>query len=167
MAQLLINENKLEKGSHPTWNETENYLTLYGKESLPRGIKEALFFDFELTFKEFFKDFMNTLVLGFRQLGGVLVLLLIWPIISMLKSRKLNFKSFTPVIVILMIGIFSFIIISNVELRWLSPVFVLSLVWFSNLEHQKKLSEKYLVFNYLIFIVLVGYGSFRVLNKII
>jgi hypothetical protein len=134
LAQLLINKDELKKGSHPTWTETQEYINLNGKKSLPISISDAVFFDFKLTIKEFFKDFANTLFLGFRQLGLILILILVIPLINFSKNRKLEYNYFLPVSFLIMIAIFSFIIISNVELRWLTPVFVMGIVWYSNLE---------------------------------
>jgi len=167
LAQLLINKDELKKGSHPTWTETQEYINLNGKKSLPVSISDAIFFDFKLTIKEFLKDFGNTLFLGFRQLGLILILILVIPLINFSKNRKLEYNYFLPASFLIMIAIFSFIIISNVELRWLTPVFVMGIVWYSNLEDKKLLNAKLVLVNYIVFIVLISYGGFRMFEKVI
>ncbi len=167
LAQLLINDGKLEKGSHPTWEETEAYLKHNGKKSLPKSISDALFFDVGLTIKEFFKDLLNTLILGFRQLGLILVLVFAWPFLSFFKKERLDISQYIPISIILVIGVFAFIIISNVELRWLAPVFVMAMVWFSKMEYKNKFPDGVLVLNYATFIALACYGSFKMFYKII
>ena len=57
LAQLLVNDNKLEDGKHPSWEETDNYLKIHGANSLPNGILNGMLFDVKLTIKEFFKNF--------------------------------------------------------------------------------------------------------------
>ncbi|WP_346883672.1 hypothetical protein [uncultured Algibacter sp.] len=167
LAQLMVNKGALRKGSHPTWGETQAYIEKNGKKSLPVGLIDGVLLDLKLTFKEFFKDIFSSLVSTFRQLGGIIICVIVFPLMYYFKHRKLSYQLFIPVSVILMLAIFSFIIISNVELRWLASVFVMAIVWYVNMEQKGKLAQKYSIINYLMFIVLVCYGGFRMFNKII
>ncbi len=167
LAQLLINNGELKKGSHPTWTETQEYINVNGVESLPISISDAIFFDLKLTFKEFFKDFGITLFLGFRQLGLILVLIIIIPLIKLLKQRKFEYNFFLPASFLIMIAVFSFIIISNVELRWLAPIFVMAIVWYTYQEEHELLNIKIVFLNYIVLFALVGYGGFRIFEKLI
>ncbi len=166
LAQLLINKGELKKGSHPTWAETQEYINVNGVESLPISISDAIFFDLKLTFKEFFKDFGNTLFLGFRQLGLILALIIIIPLARLLKQRKLEYNYFLPASFLIMIAAFSFIIISNVELRWLAPIFVMAIVWYTYQEKTKLLNNKIVFLNYIVLLALVSYGGFRMFEKL-
>ena len=62
--------------------------------------------------------------------------------------------------------IFSFIIISYVELRWLIPVFVMAIVYYSEMEELNKISKYFVLANYLVLCLFSVYGIFKIFNKI-
>lgn len=165
LAQLLVNEGKLPDGQHPSWEQTDNYLKKHGENSLPNGIINGVFFDLKLTIKEFFKDFLNANVYSFRQIGPTLIYAY-FLIFLFIKNRAKDVKEyFVPISLFLTLGILSFIIISNVEIRWMAPLYVMAFVMYWNKEKLGFLNNKFIVFNYLVFIALSLFGMLRILNK--
>ena len=79
---------------------------------------------------------------------------------------KIRINYFVPFATLLMIMVFSFIIISFVELRWLSPVFVMTIVYYSQLEQEQKISKYFILVNYVVLCFLTLYGMFKIFNKI-
>jgi hypothetical protein len=165
LAQLMVNKGELANYNHPSWEETDAYLMKYGEKSLPEGILEGLLLDVRLTVTEFFKDFYYCVVFGFRQLG-FMVLVPFWLLAKdIYHSGKINAEMLIPISLILMIAIFSLIIISFVELRWLSPVFILSIVYYDNLQKKELISNCLVIINYAVLIIMSVYGSFTIMNR--
>jgi hypothetical protein len=166
LAQLMVNKGELANFHHPSWDQTKTYIEKNGKESLPDGILNGIIYDWQLTINEFFKDLGYSFLYSFRSLGLMLLITLGYWIQQLYKNRKFELKYFVPFSVLFMLMIFSFIIISYVELRWLAPVFVLAIVYYAELEKQCKL-PKYLIFaNALVLCLFSMYGIFRIFNKI-
>lgn len=166
LAQLMVNNGELESGQHPSWEETKIYLDKNGKESLPDGILNGITYDCQLTIKEFFKDFANSIVYSFRSLGFMLLFTLLYWFKEIKKNRTMELKQFVPFATLTMVLIFSFIIISYVELRWLSPVFIMTIVYYYELENQNKISKYFNFTNNLALCLFSMYGIIRILNKI-
>ncbi len=166
LAQLMVNKGELSNGQHPSWELTEQYLDKNGNESLPNGILNGITFDFQLTIKEFFKDFAYSMTYSFRALGLMLLLTLFYWFSKMIKEKSIELNNFIPFATLTMLLIFSFIIISYVELRWLSAVFVMTIVYYAQMEQQHKISKYLILANYLVLCILFFYGIFRVLHKI-
>ncbi|WP_396187061.1 hypothetical protein [Flavobacterium sp.] len=163
LAQLMVNNGELTNFQHPGWEQTKEYLEKNGKESLPDGILESITFDWQLTIKEFFKDFGYSILYSFRSLGlMILITLGYW---LKLENNKIGRCSFVPFSTLLMLMIFSFIIISYVELRWLSAVFVMTIVYYSELEDQKKISKYFIFANYIVLCLFSIYGAFKIFLK--
>lgn len=119
----------------------------------------------KLTIKEFFKDFLNANVYSFRQIGPTLIYAY-FLIFLFIKNRAKDVKEyFVPISLFLTLGILSFIIISNVEIRWMAPLYVMAFVMYWNKEKLGFLNNKFIVFNYLVFIALSLFGMLRILNK--
>ena len=166
LAQLMVNKGELANFQHPSWDQTKAYLENNGNESLPDGILNGITYDWQLTIKEFFKDLGYSFLYSFRSLGLMLLITLGYWIRQLNKNRKIEFSYFVPITTLLMLMIFSFIIISYVELRWLSAVFVMTLVYYSQLEEQKKISKYLILSNTLVLCLFSVYGIFRIFNKI-
>ncbi|MBZ9787826.1 hypothetical protein LB456_10205 [Psychroflexus sp. CAK57W] len=161
LSQLRVNENKLQRGNHVSWNEVDAYLIKYGENSLPANSYKALTHDYILTAKEFFKDFFITCILSVRQIGIVYLLLFLIAMKS-IKDKKFNLLlNYKLMILLYSVFTFSFIIISNVELRWLAPAFIITLVPIPN--HIFK--NKYLLYNNLIICLMTLYGLFKLLPR--
>jgi hypothetical protein len=165
LAQLMVNKGVLANFQHPNWEQTKEYLEKNGKESLPDGILESITFDWKLTIKEFFKDFGYSILYSFRSLGLMLLITLGYWYRQQNKNRKIEISYFVPFSTLLMLMIFSFIIISYVELRWLSPVFIMTLVYYSELEEQKKISKYLILANTIVICLFSIYGMFRIFHK--
>lgn len=166
LAQLMVNDGKLANGQHPSWEATKAYLEKNGKESLPDGILNGITYDYQLTIKEFFKDFAYSMTYSSRSLGLMLFLILFYWFRKMIGNKAIELNSFVPFATLTMIMIFSFIIISFVELRWLSAVFVMTIIYYSEIEGQNKISKYFILANYIVLCFLSFYGIFRILNKI-
>lgn len=166
LAQLMVNNGELENGQHPSWEETKKYLDKNGKESLPDGILKGITYNYRLTIKEFFKDFAYLMVCSFRSLGFMLLFTLGYWFERIKKNRTMELKQFVPFATLTMVLIFSFIIISYVELRWLSAVFVMTIVYYSELEQEGKILKYFILLNNLILCLFSIYGIIRILYKI-
>jgi hypothetical protein len=166
LSQLMVNDNTLANGQHTSWEATKAYLDKNGKESLPDGVLNGITYNYQLTIKEFFKDFAYSMTYSSRSLGLMLFLTLFYWFRKMIGNKAIELNSFVPFAALTMIMIFSFIIISYVELRWLSAVFVMTIVYYSQIEQQNKISKHLILANYIVLCFLSFYGVFRILNKI-
>lgn len=166
LAQLMVNKGELKDQSHPTWEQTVTYLNTNGENSLPKTLVESIFFDFELTVKEFFKDFIFCITYGFRQLGLVF-LFPFFMVVYLIYKKEFTINAFYfPTLFISIIAIFSFIIISYVELRWMVPIFIIAIVYFleeiQNLTYGKYIQQA----NYCFVLLLSLYGITNLIGKI-
>lgn len=143
LSQLVINEGKLSNGKHVSWDETDAYLAKNGVNSLPKTTLESAFFDLKLTFKEFFKNLFFASKDGFRQLGLIFFI----PFLLILCINKVKIRDvFIPISTIITLFILCFILILNIELRWLIGVFIPLILYYSELKMDSKWFSK---FNYL------------------
>ncbi|WP_138984263.1 hypothetical protein [Flavobacterium frigoris] len=165
LAQLKVNIGELANYNHPSWEETDAYLSKYGEKSLPKGILGGLFFDIGLTIEEFFKDFYFCIIFGFRQLAFMLLFPFWFLAKDVYRARKMNTTMLIPISLIMMMTIFSLIIISFVELRWLGPVFILSIVYYANLQKRELIPDRFMILNYGVLVIMSIYGSFNIINK--
>ena|SRR5690554_5805101 len=120
VAQIMYEEGTLPPTDWATWEDVENYLSLHGSNSLPRSTSETLLWDIGRTFREFIKDSITSwrYILRF---GGVFILFIIPVFIKKNKfvlSGDLPF--FLSVTGVYIVFLFSFIILTNVEVRWLT-----------------------------------------------
>lgn len=166
LAQLMVNEGTLANGQHPSWEETKQYLVKNGKESLPDGVLNGITFNYQLTLKEFFKDFAYSMIYSLRSVGLMLFFTLFYWFKGIILDKKLRLNYFVPFATLSMLMIFSFIIISYVELRWLSAVFVMTIVHYSEIEGQNKISKYFILANSIVLCFLSIYGIFRIFSKI-
>ncbi len=166
LAQIMVNNGELKNGQHPSWEQTQQYIKLHGEESLPNGILKGITQDYQLTIKEFFKDFVFSIFYGTRQLGLMLLIIILFSLNQVYKTRRIELKYFVPIATLAILMIFSFIIISYVELRWLIPVFIMTIVFYDDLEKENRISIKLVSLNYLVLISFSIYGIIRILNKI-
>ncbi|HBK82874.1 MAG TPA: hypothetical protein DDZ41_04640 [Flavobacterium sp.] len=133
LSQLYQNKNQLPKGEWVSWEEVDVYLKDNGKDSLPEGIAETVFFDINLTINEFFKDLLESFLKGFRETSFILPIVLVY-ILKQIKEKKILDTNvlficslFVPILII------AFIIINSIETRWLTSSFViLSLFYFDS-----------------------------------
>lgn len=165
LSQRYANEGKIPQFQHVSWEETMEYIQQHGEESLPRTNLEALFFDFLFTLKEFVTDFIFTIYAGFRQSG----LAVFFPAIGFI----LYFKSRNPVYFflassqLLIMLIVSFLIISYVEIRWMSPVFIMGILGLEKAIQSQYRKLTYLdVSNQYILLALGLYGCWRYISLI-
>jgi len=166
LSQLMVNKGELANGQHTSWEVTQEYLNKNGKDSLPVGIIDNITFDWQLTITEFFKDFATTIVNSFRSLGFMLVLSMLYWYNQSKKSKIIDFKYFVPFSTLVMMMIFSFIIICFPDLRWLSPVFVMTVVYYSELHEHKSISKYFILANTLVLCVFSVYGMVRIFMKL-
>jgi hypothetical protein len=161
----MVNEGSLPDQQHPSWEKTDAYLIANGENSLPENIIDGLFIDINLTVKEFFKELYSCIFYGFRQLGLILFIPLFFLIKDIYKTKKLNISMMIPICLLVMICIFSLIIISFMELRWLAPVFILTIVYFSDLQKEKIWNSNIIRANYFVLLFLSLYGIFSLWGK--
>jgi len=121
-------QGTLPFGKHFSVEQVAKYLKENGQNSLPKTLKESIFFDFNRTIREFFKDLVYEIKPFARLLGWCFILnlmLFIWYLIKrkFILKNILNQQIF--LFSIIYISIICFIIISYVETRWFSNVLVL------------------------------------------
>jgi hypothetical protein len=167
LAQLLVNKGEIENFSHPSWEKTNEYLIKNGENSLPRGIIAGLFLDIKLTILEFFKDFYYSIFFGFRQLGLILFVTILFPIRDFFNTKKFNLNMYIPYALLFIISIFSLIIISFIEPRWYAPVFIMSIVFYTDLCKKKILSDTIIMSNYFILIAICLFNISKTFSKLL
>ncbi len=164
LSQLYANEEKIPQFSHVSWQQTVEYVQVNGEESLPKTSLDDIFFDLSLTFKEFVKDFDYMIYSVFRQCGlGVF-----YPALGFwifLKSRNIRAGYLSGAQLFLMLAI-SFLIISYIEIRWLAPVFIMSVIGLEDAIRSKQAPCYLNISNMLILLALGLYGSWRYLSMI-
>lgn len=165
LAQLLVNKGELQNFSHPSWEQTQEYLKKNGLNSLPNGIVEGLTFDYSVTIKEFFKDFYYSMFFGLRQLGLILLFPFYFIIRNLKKQNILNSEMYVPYSLILMLCVFSLIIISFIEPRWYIAVFISAIVFYNQYQVEKKINDNFIIANYLVLICFALYGVYGILHK--
>lgn len=166
LAQLMVNSGEIPNNTHPSWLQTDEYLAKNGLSSLPDGIIESVFFDFKLTLTEFFKNFYTCFFLGFRQLGFILIVPIFFFAKKVAIERKISLDLFIPFSLLMMLSIFSLIIISYPELRWLCSIFILTIIYFVDLQKDKTFSDNFYLLNYLVLLCLTIYGGIRMYSKL-
>lgn len=164
LAQLQVNNGERSNFTHPTWEETDQYLITNGEDSLPKGILSGLTFNVSLTVKEFFKDLGYILIYSSRQLGFILPILFYFGFLLFKKQKKITSTSYACFIITIMTTIFALIIISYIELRWFGSFFILAILAFSELLRKKLLHKFITVAHYLIMIAICCYG---IIQKVI
>jgi hypothetical protein len=165
LAQLLVNNGELQNFSHPSWEQTQEYLIVNGTKSLPDGIVEGLTFDYSLTIKEFFKDFYYSMFFGLRQLGLILIFPFYFILTNLKKKNILNPEMFIPYSLIVMLCVFSLIIISFIEPRWYIAVFISAIVFYNQYQFEKKINFNFIIVNYLVLICFSFLGIYSILHK--
>ena len=165
LSQILVNAGELEFAQHPSWEDTRKYLDENGSDALQKSFITSWIFDLELTFKEFFKDFPLTIFYAFRQIGIVIILILFFPFYNWL-IKKNHRESAIPISILYLISVFSFIIISNVELRWLSSGFLLAIWYYLKLVSINKWGKVLQTINSSVLILLSLYGSYGLFLRI-
>ncbi|MBX2828652.1 MAG: hypothetical protein KTR22_10835 [Flavobacteriaceae bacterium] len=166
LAQLWVNEGKLPNNNHPSWKQTDKYLKEHGENSLPKTISGGILLDPGLTIKEFVKDFVFSVTYGVRQLGLILPTMLVLAVIGLYRIRKFSIGNFVPWSVLIMVSIFSLIIVSFVELRWLAPVFIVSIFYFYTLSEAQRIPKTLVLANYAFMILLSCYGMYGLIGKL-
>jgi len=167
LAQLLVNDGKLQNYQHPSFQATHDYLLKHGKKSLPNSTFQSIIFDYRLTIKEFFKDLYHILFYGFRQLGFMLFIPILYLFYKLYKKHYSVQQLFVPISLMAMIFVFALIIISYIELRWFIPIFTLSIIYFVDLEKNKIIPKKIIMLNHFVLIGMSLYGMYRLLPNFI
>jgi hypothetical protein len=167
LAQIMVNNGDLEFQSHPSWQETDDYLNINGSNSLPKGILNGIFMNIEMTLKEFLKDLFYVLVYHIRILGLIFLIPLFIAIRKIYISKNLDLSFYSPISTLTMICIFALIIISYVEMRWLIPVFILSIYHFNQLEKRNQIPIRLVLLNTIMLVTISIYGSFSLLSIIL
>jgi hypothetical protein len=165
LAQLLVNKGELQNFSHPSWEQTHEYLIINGLKSLPDGIMEGLTFDYSLTITEFFKDFYYSMFFGLRQLGLILLFPFYFVVRNLKKQNILNSQMYIPYSLILILCIFSFIIISFIEPRWYIAVFICAIVFYNQYQVEEKINYIFIFANYFVLTCFSIYGIYNLLHK--
>lgn len=163
LSQLAINEGRIEHGHHVSWEETDSYLKKNGMNSLPKTTLQSAFFDLKLTIKEFFKKMVYASKDGFRQLGFIFFI----PFILFLFIKKVKIIDvFIPISAIMTLLILCFILILNIEIRWLIGVFIPLILYYSDLNFDSKWFQRSNVFNFILISAMSIYAIITLAIKI-
>lgn len=165
LAQLLVNAGKLENHQHPSFKETDAYLKAHGDDSLPKTVVATMLFDVKLTVTEFFKDFAEVLFYSVRATGLIILLTLLHLLLSLYR-RKIDYDLYIPLILFVTIALISLIIISYVEARWLVPVYIMALLYYSNNIKKITLFQKTFIANLLLTSFVMLFGIYRMYKNL-
>jgi hypothetical protein len=165
LAQLLVNAGKLENHQHPSFKQTDAYLKEHGDNSLPKTVVESMLFDMKLTVIEFFKDFIEVLFYSVRP-TGLIILLSLLHLLTSLFRRKIDYDLYIPFILFITIALISLIIISYVEARWLVPVYIMTLLFYSNNIKKITLFNKTFLVNILLTSFVMIFGIYRMYKNL-
>lgn len=128
LSAIEQEKGTIKHNAHVSWEDVNEYVKTHGENSLPKTNTEALLFDMKRTVKEFFKD-LFLLIKPFTRLLGILFLISI-PVflIKIITEKSFLVKVLTNEIFLFFISytfIICFIVISNVEIRWLTNILIL------------------------------------------
>ncbi|HAT63271.1 MAG TPA: hypothetical protein DCS66_01550 [Flavobacteriaceae bacterium] len=165
LAQIWVNEGKIKNYNHPTWEQTDQYLVENGEGSLPSSVWSSLTFDLELTLKEFVKDFIYIIQYSLRSMGLMVLITLFLGLKYLAKGFKLNDGTLIPIILLLSATIFSVVIISFIELRWLASVFIATILYYQLKSERNEISKLWVSANFCFITLLCLYGSYGLLLK--
>lgn len=165
LAQLLVNAGKLENHQHPSFKETDAYLKKHGDNSLPKTVTETILFDVKLTIIEFFKDFSEVLFYSIRATGLIILLSLLHLFLSLFR-KKIDYHLYIPLILFITIALISLIIISYVEARWLVPVYIMALLYYSNNIKKINLFNKTFLANIILTSLVMIFGIYRMYKNL-
>jgi hypothetical protein len=155
LSQLYANQGIIPEFSHVSWEETRSYLEKNGIDSLPPTTFKSLTHDIKLTWKEFWKDLLFLLYSGFRQVGMAAFLPFLVFLVPGPNNQTLKILGLGQLLQML---IFSFIIISYIEIRWLTPVFILGILGLDLLIKDQKHKIWFEFFNKIILTILSIYS---------
>lgn len=167
LSQLMANNGTIKEYSHVSWDQVTRYKRKHGINSLPKTSFEQIFFDFSLTLKEFVKDFFYMCKDSIRQMGIAQIVVFIIPLLFF-KENKFISKSVIPIISLITYIIFSFIIISYVEMRWLVPISIISIIYFEHLNENYPYKHSKIIYftNLFLINVIMIYGTFKLIPKL-
>lgn len=163
VAQLMYERGTLNPPEWATWEDVAMYLNTHGENALPRNLKESLTWDLTRTIREFFYDSISSLRYTLRFTGIFLFFLI--PVY--LRNKKLTFNPtvdfFYATIALYLIFFFSFIIITNVEVRWL--LLSSALIVIAGAVKLEEFKPKMKYYNGLLFfqLLLLSYSTFNFL----
>jgi hypothetical protein len=146
LAAIGQEKGEIKHNKHYSWKQVREYLDEHGENSLPKTTTEALFFDFNRTIREFFKDFALTSVPFTRLLGVIFPLGLF---LFLLNLKKKGFiinvlKNEIFMFFIIYVLIISFIVISNVETRWFLNILIfIPIIVLNKLPERIKIYKSY------------------------
>jgi len=168
LSQLMVNDGKLKNYNHVTWNELTAYKKIHGEDSLPKSVIQQLTFNLLLTFKEFFKDFFYMLKDSLRQTGLIQIFVFVFLFLN-LKRFKENIL-IIPLISLLTYFVFALITISYVEMRWLTTITILSVVYYQYVIGSEcfpySFRETIHKFNIIAVFLLMIYGIVKIIPKL-
>jgi len=167
LAQLMVNEGKIKNYNHPTWKVTQEYVNNNGERSLPDSVFSGITFNWTLTIKEFFKDLGYIMLYSVRSMGLLVLVVLFFGFKLVFKEKQFTRYGFIPVSLLTMIFVFSFIIISFVELRWLSSIFMAAIVYYWFMIERNIVPNTWVILNYSLLALLGFYGSYGLLLKLL
>jgi len=166
LAQLWVNEGKLQNHQHPSFKATQNYVDKHGEDALPKTLLSSMLFNPKLTLTEFFKDALEIFVFGTRQLGLILIIVLGVLFSKLFKKKVFDFENLIPLALLITILVFSLVIISYIELRWFVPIFLATIVFYSYLEEADKINHKISKVNLAVVFLLISYGLFKIIPQL-
>ncbi|WP_299367914.1 hypothetical protein [Winogradskyella sp.] len=166
LAQLMVNEGKLQNYQHPSFEATQNYVDENGEDALPKTLFSGIVFNPKLTLIEFFKDGLDIFIFGTRQLGLILIIVLGMLLSNLFRKKFLDFENIIPLALLITILVFSLVIISYVELRWFVPIFIGAIVFYTFLEDTKRIGGKVSKVNLAVIFLLMSYGLIKIIPKL-
>lgn len=166
LAQIWVNEGKLKNYNHPTWEQTDNYLSKNGKASLPNSVGSSLTFDLKLTLQEFVKDFVYIFQYSLRSMGLMVLITLFFGLKFFVRDFYFNDNTLIPIFLFLSATIFSIVIISFIELRWLASVFMATILYFHFKIESNQIPKPWALANFGFITLLCLYGSYGLILKL-
>ena len=124
LSQLKINQGEIKENYWVSWESVEEYKKENGENALPQSVSESIFFDINLTIKEFFKDFIFSNLKLIRNTSGIILISFLIVLLNFKNSFKQYQQYLLHLFFILSSLTFSFIIINNLEIRWLGLVVI-------------------------------------------
>ncbi|MBN7799920.1 hypothetical protein J0A67_03560 [Algoriphagus aestuariicola] len=163
LSQLYATQGIIPELSHVSWEETRSYLEKNGKDSLPSSTFDSLVFDISFTWKEFWKDFLYLIYSGFRQVGLVIFFPFLMFITPTKENQAIRLIGFGQLLQML---VFSAIIISYIEIRWLAPAFILGILGMDLLLKSREGKAQVDFINQIVLTALSIYGIFAYIHLI-
>ena len=126
----------------------------------------SITFDLKLTLKEFVKDFIYIIQYSLRSMGLMVLITIFFGLKYFSKTFRIKEETLIPSILLISVAVFSMVIISFIELRWLASVFIATILYYQLKSERNEIPKLWVLANFGFITLLCLYGSYGLILKL-